>query len=148
MPSALLLVAGLAGLLVGADLLVRGGAALASHLGIRPIVVGLTVVALGTSLPELAVGVDAVRQGSAGLAVGNIVGTNLVNILLILGVSALIRPIAFERRTLRFDLPAMTAASLALLLLAVDGSLSRVDGIILCLGGVAYIAAIVWMSRR
>src|SRR5215831_8846488 len=112
MSSALLIVAGLAGLLLGADLLVRGGAALAAQLGVRPIVIGLTVVALGTSLPELAVGIDAVRQGSAGLAVGNIVGTNLVNILFILGFSALIRPIAFERRTLRFDLPAMTVASL------------------------------------
>jgi cation:H+ antiporter len=70
MPSALLILAGLAGLLIGADLLVRGAAAVASRLGVRPIVVGLTVVALGTSLPELAVGVDAVRQGSPGLAVG------------------------------------------------------------------------------
>src|SRR5215470_2174122 len=148
MASALLIVAGLAGLLIGADLLVRGGAALASHLGVRPIVIGLTVVALGTSLPELAVGVDAVRQGSAGLAVGNIVGTNLVNILFILGLSALILPIAFERRTLRFDLPAMTAASFVLWLLALDGTLTRVDGTILCLGGVAYIAGIVWTSCR
>jgi cation:H+ antiporter len=133
---------------VGAELLVRGGAALASNLGVRPIVVGLTVVALGTSLPELAIGIDAVRQGSPGLAVGNIVGTNLVNILFILGLSALIRPIAFERRTLRFDLPAMTAACLALWLLALDGSLSRVDGAVLCLGGVAYTAGVVWTSRR
>src|SRR5262245_25528192 len=148
MSSALLIVAGLAGLLLGADLLVRGGAALASRLGVRPIVVGLTVVALGTSLPELAVGIDAVRQGSPGLAVGNIVGTNLVNILFILGLSALIRPIAFERRTLRFDLPAMTGACLALWLLALDGSLSRLDGAILCLGGVAYTAGVVWPSRR
>jgi cation:H+ antiporter len=148
MSSALLVAAGLAGLLIGADLLVRGGAALASHLGVRPIVVGLTVVSLGTSLPELAVGIDAVRQGSPGLAVGNIVGTNLVNILFILGLSALIRPIAFERRTLRFDLPAMTAASLALWLLALDGSLTRLDGTILCLGGVAYTAGIIRTSRR
>ena len=123
MSSALLIVAGLAGLLVGADLLVRGGAALASRLGVRPIVIGLTVVALGTSLPELAVGIDAVRQRSSGLAVGNVVGTTLVNILFILSLSALVRPIAFERRTLRFDLPAMTGASLALWLLALDGSL-------------------------
>jgi cation:H+ antiporter len=146
--SALLIVAGLAGLLAGAELLVRGGAALASHLGVRPIVVGLTVVALGTSLPELAVGIDAVRQGSPGLAVGNIVGTNLVNMLFILGLSAAIRPIAFERRTLRFDLPAMTAACLALWLLALDGSLSRADGAILCIGGGAYTAGIIWTSRR
>jgi cation:H+ antiporter len=148
MSSALLIVAGLAGLLIGADLLVRGGAALASHLGVRPIVIGLTVVSLGTSLPELAIGIDSVRQDSPGLAVGNIVGTNLVNILFILGLSALIRPIAFERRTLRFDLPAMTGASLALWLLALDGSLSRFDGTILCLGGVAYTAGIIWTSRR
>src|SRR5262245_49862662 len=143
MSSGLLIVAGLGGLLIGADLLVRGGSALAAHVGVRPIVVGLTVVALGTSLPELAVGVDAVRQGSPGLAVGNIVGTNLVNILFILGLSALIRQIAFERRTLRFDLPAMTVASLVLWLLARDGSLSRVDGAILCLGGVAYTSSII-----
>ena len=106
MSSALLIVAGLAGLLIGADLLVRGGVALASHLGVRPIVIGLTVVALGTSLPELAIGIDAVRQGSPGLAVGNIVGATLVSILFILGLGALIRPIAFERRTLRFELQA------------------------------------------
>jgi cation:H+ antiporter len=112
MPSALLIVAGLAGLLFGADLLVRGGAALAGHLGVRPIVIGLTVVSLGTSLPELAV------------------------------------PIAFERRTLRFDLRAMTAASLALWLLALDGGLSALDGTILCVGGVGYTAGIVWTSRR
>jgi cation:H+ antiporter len=148
MSSALLIGAGLAGLLIGADLLVRGGSALASSLGVRPIVVGLTVVALGTSLPELAIGVDAVRQGSPGLAVGNIVGTNLVNLLFILGLSALILPLAFERRTLRFDMPAMTAACLALWLLALDGSLSRLDGAILCVGGVAYTAGIVWTSRR
>jgi cation:H+ antiporter len=148
MSSALLIVAGLAGLLLGADLLVRGGAALAAQLGIRPIVIGLTVVALGTSLPELAIGIDAVRQGSPGLAVGNIVGATLVSILFILGLSALIRPIAFERRTLRFELPAMTAASLGLWLLARDGNLSRVDGTILCVGGVAFTAGIVWTSRQ
>jgi cation:H+ antiporter len=148
MPSAMLIVAGLAGLLFGADLLVRGSAALAAHLGVRPIVIGLTVVALGTSLPELAVGVDAVRQGSPGLAVGNIVGTNLVNVLFILGLSALILPIAFERRTVRFDLPAMTAASVVLWLLAVDGTLSRLDGAVLLLGGAAYAAGIVWTSRQ
>jgi cation:H+ antiporter len=148
MSSALLIVAGLAGLLAGADLLVRSGAALASRLGVRPIVVGLTVVALGTSLPELAVGIDAVREGSPGLAVGNVVGTTLVNILFILGLSALIRPVAFERRTLRFDLPALTGASLALLLLALDGSLTRVEGAILALGGAAYTVGIIWTSRR
>ncbi|HET7518213.1 MAG TPA: sodium:calcium antiporter, partial [Actinomycetes bacterium] len=74
---------------MGAELLVRGSTALASRLGIRPMVIGLTVVSLGTSLPELAIGIDAARQGSPGVAVGNIVGTNLVNILFILGLGAL-----------------------------------------------------------
>jgi cation:H+ antiporter len=148
MPSALLIAAGLAALLAGAELLVRGAAALAARLGVRPIVVGLTVVAIGTSLPELAIGIDAVHQGSPGLAVGNIVGTNLVNILFVLGLSALIRPIAFDRRTLRFDLPAMTAASLALLVLALDGRLDRVDGLILAAGGLAYMVGIVRAGRR
>ena len=110
--------------------------------------IGLTVVSLGTSLPELAIGIDAARQGSPGLAVGNIVGANLVNILFILGLSAPIRPITFERPTLRFDLPAMTVASLALWLLTRDGSLARGDGIVLCLAGVAYTAGIVWTSRQ
>ena len=126
-----LVVAGLVVLGGGAEAMVRGAVAVATRLGVPSIVVGLTVVSLGTSLPELAVGLDAVYQGSPALAVGNIVGTNLVNILVILGLSALIRPIAFERRTLRFDLPAMTAACLALWLLARDGSLSRVDGTVL-----------------
>jgi cation:H+ antiporter len=90
------------------------------------------------SVPELAIGIDAAVSGSPGLAVGNIVGTNLVNILLILGLSALPVPVAFERATLRFDLPAMTAAALLLFLLSIDGKLTRLGGGILRLGGVAY----------
>jgi cation:H+ antiporter len=148
MGSGLRILAGLAGLLVGAELLVRGATALAARLGIRPMVIGLTVVSLGTSLPELAIGIDAARQGSPGLAVGNIVGANLVNILFILGLSALLRPITFERPTLRFDLPAMCAASLALWLLTLDGTLARGDGIALGLVGVVYTAGIVWTSRQ
>ena len=123
MSSVLLLIAGLAGLLIGAELLVRGGSKLAIRLGVTPIVIGLTVVSIGTSMPELAIGIDAARQGSPGLAVGNIVGTNLVNLLLILGVSALIRPIPLDSRILRFDLPAMTAASVLVFIMARDGFL-------------------------
>jgi cation:H+ antiporter len=111
-------------------------------------VIGLTVVSLGTSLPELAIGIDAARQESPGLAVGNIVGTNLINLLFILGLAALLRPISFARPTLRFDLPAMTAASLALWLLALDGRLTRGDGIGLGLAGVAYTAGILWTSHQ
>jgi cation:H+ antiporter len=110
--------------------------------------IGLTVVSLGTSVPELAIGIDAAVSGSPGLAVGNIVGTNLVNILLILGLSAVLAPIALDRATLRFDLPAMTAAALLLYLLLIDGALTRPDGVILLLGGVAYTAGLVQVSRR
>jgi cation:H+ antiporter len=102
----------------------------------------------GISVPELAIGIDAAVSGSPGLAVGNIVGTNLVNILLILGLSALLVPIAFERATLRFDLPAMTAAALLLFLLSIDGTLTRLGGGILLLGGVAYTTGVVRVGGR
>jgi cation:H+ antiporter len=96
--SVLLTVGGLVALLVGSEILVRGGTGLASWLGIHPMIIGLTVVSLGTSVPELAIGIDAAVSGSPGLAVGNIVGTNLVNILFILGLSALLVPVAFNGR--------------------------------------------------
>jgi cation:H+ antiporter len=148
MNGGLLVAGGLVALIVGADVLVRAGTGLASWLGIRPMMIGLTVVSLGTSAPELAIGIDAAVSGSPGLAVGNIVGTNLVNILLILGLSAVLAPIALDRATLRFDLPAMTAAALLLYLLSIDGALTRPDGVILLLGGVAYTAGLVQVSRR
>jgi cation:H+ antiporter len=111
MSDALLVAAGLLALIVGADLLVRAGTGVASWLGIRPMMIGLTVVSLGTSVPELAIGIDAAVSGSPGLAVGNIVGTNLVNLMLVLGVSAVLAPVTLGRATLRFDLPAMTVAA-------------------------------------
>jgi cation:H+ antiporter len=148
MSSALLIVVGLVGLVGGAELLVRGGTGLAVRLGIAPIVIGVTVVSLGTSMPELAIGIDAARQSNAGLAIGNIVGTNLVNVLLILGLSALISPIVFDRRTVRFDLPVMTGAALLLLVLSLDGKLGRLDGILLVVLGVGYTIGILRTSRR
>jgi cation:H+ antiporter len=148
MPSALLIVGGLAALIVGAELLVRGGTGLATRFGIRPMVIGLTVVSLGTSVPELAIGIDAAVTGSPGLAVGNIVGANLVNVLLILGLSALLVPVVFQRRTLRFELPAMIAAALALYLLSLDGTLVRVEGLLLLVGGAAYTGALLRINRR
>jgi cation:H+ antiporter len=148
MTSVLQVVGGLVALIVGADVLVRAGSRLASWLGISPMMIGLTVVSLGTSVPELAVGIDAARSGNPGLAVGNIVGTNLVNLLLILGLSAVLLPIALDRATLRLDLPAMTAAALLLYLLSIDGELTTLDGVILLLGGLSYTAALVRVSRR
>jgi cation:H+ antiporter len=146
--SPFLIVVGLLALTVGAEVLVRGGSGLAAWLGVRPMVVGLTVVSLGTSVPELAVGIDAAVTGSPGLAVGNIVGTNLVNVLLILGLSALLIPVIFQRQTLVFDLPAMTVAALALLVLSFDGTLTRGDGLLLLAGAVGYTWWLLRLSRR
>lgn len=144
----LALVLGLGALVLGAELVVREGSALAARFHISPLVVGMTVVSLGTSLPELAIGLNAAHQGNAGLAVGNIVGTNLVNILLVLGICAVIRPVAFERRTLRVDLPVMTGAALLLFVLAVDGNLTTGDGLWLCLFGIAYLGLMIGLARQ
>lgn len=146
--TVLLIIGGLVALLVGAEILVRAGASLAGRFGVPPIVIGLTVVSIGTSLPELAIGIDAARGGSPALAVGNIVGTNLVNLLFILGLAALLVPVAFERRTLRFDLPAMVVAALALYVLARDGVLARTDGVLLLLGGIVYTGGVLYAGRR
>jgi len=147
MTDALQILGGLAALIVGADVLVRAGTGLASWLGISPMMIGLTVVSLGTSVPELAVGIDAALSGSPALAVGNIVGANLINLLLTLGLSATLAPIALDRATLRFDLPAMAGAALLLYVLSIDGTLTRPDGIILLLGGVAYTIGLARVSR-
>ncbi|MFD1826135.1 calcium/sodium antiporter [Mumia zhuanghuii] len=147
MSTVLVMVLGLAALVVGAELLVRGGSGLAARLGVAPITIGLTVVALGTSMPELAIGIDAARSDSGGLAVGNIIGTNLVNLLLILGLSAAIRPIALASRTLRFDLPVMTAVALVVFVMGRDGTLTSVEGTVLIVLGVAYTYGVLRAGR-
>lgn len=141
-------IAGFAALVVGAELLVRGGAALATRMGVSPLLIGLTIVAIGTSTPELAVGIDAALQGSGSLAVGNIAGTNTVNILLILGLSAALRPLAIRMQTLRIDLPVIVMASMALLAFAWDGLLSRTEGILLIAAGVAFTLVVIRVARR
>ena len=148
METGLLIVVGLTALVGGAELLIRGGSRVASRLGISPIAVGLTFVSIGTSAPELAVGIDAGLQGNGGLVVGNIAGTNVVNVLLILGLSAAIHTLPLDSVTLRLDLPMMASAAVILLLLAIDGVLSTVDGIVLLFVAVAYTALIVKNSKR
>jgi cation:H+ antiporter len=140
--------AGLAALIIGSEFVVRGGSRMAHQLGVGPIVIGLTVVSIGTSVPELAIGVVAATEGSASLAVGNITGTNVVNLLLILGLSALIRPLAMQMRTLRIDLPIMAAAALLLWGLALNGTLSRLDGLVLVLCAIVYTVVVIRTSRR
>lgn len=148
MSSWLLVAVGLAALVVGAELLVRGGARLAARLGIPPVIIGLTVVSIGTSTPELAVGVDAARQGAGSLAVGAVAGTNIVNLLLILGLSAAIRPLALRAQTFRFDLPAMVVAAVVLVAMAQDRELSTADGAVLLAMAVGYTAVIVVLGAR
>lgn len=148
LPLAGLFIVGLVVLIWGAELLTRSGVTLARQLGIAPIIIGLTIVALGTSAPELAVGIDAALIGNGALAVGNIAGTNTVNVLLILGLSALLRPLALQTDTLTLDLPAMLVAGLLMLALAVDGSLSRLDGALLLTAGVVYTSLVVRSARR
>jgi cation:H+ antiporter len=146
--TALLFVAGLVILVIGGELLVRGAGRLAAATGISPLVVGLTVVAFGTSAPELAVSVQASMAGQVDIAVGNVVGSNIFNILLILGMSAAVVPLVVSRQIVRLDVPIMIGISALLLLLASDGLLSRAECTLLALGLVAYIVTQVVISRR
>ncbi len=148
LPALGLCLGGLIVLVIGAELLVRGGSALAERLSIPPVIVGLTFVAIGTSAPELAIGIEAARQGNGGLAVGNVVGTNTVNLMLILGISAVLLPLTLTRDTMRLDLPAMLFAAGTLLVLSLDGSLSRIDGLVLIGVGFIYSAALVRSAVR
>lgn len=118
------------------------------RLGISPVIIGLTVVALGTSTPELAVGIDAVSQGNGSLAVANIAGTNTVNLLLILGLSAAIRSLEIRMQTLRQELPAIVIASAALLLFAGDGTLSRPEGAVMLVMGAVFTLLVIRAARR
>jgi cation:H+ antiporter len=129
---------GLVVLVVGAEALVRGAASLAVHLGLHPVLVGLTVVAFGTSAPEAAIGITASAAGEPEVALGNVVGSNIANGLLILGVAALIRPLVVTARIVRIDVPLVLVTSLVVTAMALDGELDRLDGVVLVLGLVAY----------
>ncbi len=144
----LLLVVGLVFLVAGAELLVRGASRLAAAFGISPLVVGLTVVAFGTSAPEMAVSVQSALSGQADLAVGNVVGSNIFNVLFILGVSALITPLVVSEQLVRLDVPLMIGVSVLLLLLALDGSIDRLEGALLFGAIVGYTWFLIRQSRR
>lgn len=143
----LIFLAGLVVIIVGAEVLLRGASRIAVMLRIAPIIIGLTVVSVGTSTPELAVGITAALEGKGALAIGNIAGTNTLNILFILGLSALIRPLPIRLLSLRFDVPAMILSAMVLMVLSWDGALDRLDGLVLLIGAVGYTAALVFVSR-
>ncbi|MGA7616738.1 MAG: calcium/sodium antiporter [Thermoanaerobaculia bacterium] len=139
---------GIAALVAGADLLVRGASSIAVAAGISPLVVGLTVVAYGTSAPELAVSVSAALAGHSDLAVGNVVGSNIANILLILGISAVAAPLVVHQQLIRLDVPLMIGIFGVLYLMSLDGVLSRIDGIVLAIGSAVYTVFAILKSRR
>ncbi len=142
------LIVGLVLLVVGGELLVRGASALALIAKISPLVIGLTVVAFGTSAPELAVSIQAGMSGNSSIAVGNVVGSNIFNVLFILGVSALIAPLVVSVQLVRREVPLMIGVSLLVVLLALDGTLGLLDGLLLTVGIVSYTAWSVISSRR
>lgn len=139
---------GLIALVAGAELLVRGASKLALSFGISPLVVGLTVVAFGTSAPELAVSVQSAWSGQVDIALGNVVGSTIFNVLFILGVSALIVPLVVHQQIIRQEVPVMIGASLLLWALAADGGISRWEGLLLASLVVAYTFIIIRQSRR
>ncbi len=142
------LIAGLILLVIGAEILVRGASRLASSLGISPLVIGLTIVAFGTSAPEMAVSIGASWAGQADLALGNVVGSNIFNVLFILGVSALVAPLVVSQQLVRLDVPLMIAASVAVLLMGLDNKISRIDGVFLFGAVLAYTFFLIRQSRR
>lgn len=129
---------GLLLLYFGAEGLVRGSSSLGLRLGLSPLVVGLTIVAFGTSAPELAVSMNAAHMGQTDVSIGNVIGSNIANIGLILGLSAIVHPINIDSKLIRTDIPIMIAASILFCLLILDSKLTRIDGAILMTGVIAF----------
>jgi cation:H+ antiporter len=135
----LLFIAGLAALYFGADRLVSGAAGIATRFGIPALVVGLTVVAFGTSTPELVVSITATVKGKGDIALGNIIGSNIFNIALILGLAAVIRPLHIHLRSITSEIPIMILAALLMLILSIDNLINRLDGLLFLAGIVAFV---------
>jgi cation:H+ antiporter len=132
----------------GAEFLVKGAAAIATRLGVQPVVIGLTVVAFGTSAPELAVSVGSTLSGNDDVAFGNVAGSNIANILLILGASAIVGGLAVSQRIVRLDVPLLVGVTVVALLLSLDNRIGRIDGVILFAGILTYTWWLIRASRR
>ncbi len=143
-----MLIAGFALLIVGAELLVRGASHLAIAFGISPLVVGLTVVSIGTSSPEISVSLDSALRGQGDIAIGNVVGSNTFNVLFVLGVAALVTPLTVDDRLLRREVPIMIGTAIVMLLLMLDGTLGRIDGVLLTAGLIAFLVYLVRGARK
>ena len=148
MIESILIITGLVLLYFGAEWLVGGGASLAVKAGVTPLVVGLTVVAFGTSCPELVVSVDAAISHHGEISIGNIVGSNIFNIAFILGLSAMIRPLKVQMQLIRFDTPIMIAASVLFVIFFLDKKINRPEALILFAGIFVYTVVVVRMARK
>ena len=137
-------------LTTGAEVLVRGASRLAITLGITPLIVGLTIVAFGTSSPELAVSVMAAWSGSGAMdiALGNVIGSNIFNVFFILGLSALVAPLVVSIQLVRLDVPVMITVSVLAIIMSLDGSISRMDGMILFTGVIIYTILMIRLGRK
>lgn len=144
----LYLVGGLVMLFIGAEGLIRGSSNLAIKIGITPLVVGLTVVAFGTSTPELVVSLKAALLGNSSISLGNVVGSNIANIALILGVAALIRPLDVHANVIMREIPIMIVITVLFLFLLIDGELGFIDGLIFVIGLVIYLIVNVLLARK
>ena len=142
------LIGGLVIMLVGAEGLVRGASALALKVGISPLVVGLTVVAFGTSSPELVVSIGSALEGNSDIAIGNVIGSNISNIALILGITALINPIKVNVQVIKREIPIMIAVTLIFLLMFLNLSLSRLEGALLFTGIIFYTSISYYLSKK
>ena len=146
--TSILFILGFVFLIAGAEFLVRGASRLAIAAGISPLVVGLTVVAFGTSSPELAVTVQSAYLGQTEVAIGNVVGSNIANILLVLGISAAIGALVVAQKLVRVEVPLMIGLSLLVLLMGLDGKIGWQEGILLTFGALVYTAFLIRQSRK
>jgi len=146
--SVLFIIGGFVLLTVAAEALVYGASSLARRVGLSPLVIGLTIVSIGTSLPELLVSLEAAFVGSGDLALGNVVGSNIGNLALILGVAALVRPIAIQAQVVRIEAPVLVAVSAVFVGLIADGALGRLDGALLVVSIVAYVVYTLQVAQQ
>ncbi len=143
-----LTILGLVFLAIGAELLVRGSSSVALRMGVTPLVVGLTIVAFGTGSPELAVSIGSALEGNASLALGNVIGSNISNIALILGIAAIVKPLNARSEIIKRETPIMVAVTIFLWLLLYDGELSRFEGGLLTVGAIAYTILTYYLSKQ
>ncbi|MBR5867288.1 MAG: calcium/sodium antiporter [Spirochaetaceae bacterium] len=144
----LLLALGFVFLVKGSDWFVDGAAGIANRFGIPQLIIGLTIVAMGTSAPEAAVSITAAFNGSADITIGNIVGSNIMNVLVILGLSALVYPLTVAKSTLKIDIPLTIGITILLFVLGLNGTITRIDGIIMLVIFVAYILFLFWSAKN